>query len=86
MNKTILEIINQDFKHSEKVFVIHELSTITLQHVMAESEINLNNTRLAILKLAKVNIQDVSEFTKAAKIDFRDVIMWSMQESKNDNE
>jgi hypothetical protein len=86
MNSNILEIINQDFKQSERAFVIDELSTITVNHVMAESEINLNNTRLAILKLAKGNIQDVSEFTKAAKIDFRDVIMWSMQESKNDNE
>ena len=80
MDKIILDNINKDFKADEIELVIQELSSITLDHVMAQSEHNLKNTRLAILKLSKGNLKDVIEFTKNAKIDFRDVIMWSMQE------
>lgn len=80
MNEKILKIINQEFERTEKEFVINELSSITLKHVMAESEYNLNNTRFAIIKLAKGNSNEVSKLTKAAKIDFRDVILWASQE------
>lgn len=80
MDKILTDIILNDFKPKDVDLVINELSSITLKHVMAESEYNLLNTRFAILKLAKGNIEQVKEFTKCAKIDFRDVIMWSMQE------
>lgn len=80
MNKNIIDIIHKDFKADEVESVISELSSISLKHVMAESEFNLLNTRLAILKLAKGNFKQLVEFTKCAKIDFRDVIMWSMEE------
>ena len=80
MDKIIIEIINKDFNSDEVEFVIQELSSITLKQVMGESEFNLLNTRLAILKLAKGKVAKVVEFTKCAKIDFRDVIMWSMEE------
>ncbi|SHJ20641.1 hypothetical protein [Flavobacterium haoranii] len=60
--------------------VIDELSSITLKDVMAESEYNLLNTRMAILKIAKGNVEEVKEFTKCAKLDFRDLIIWSMQD------
>lgn len=80
MEKIIMDTIQKDFKFDEVEIVIEELSSITLKDVMAESEYNLLNTRMAVLKLAKGNVDDVKEFTKCAKIDFRDVIMWSMQE------
>lgn len=80
MDKILTDIILNDFKPKDVDLVINELSSITLKHVMAESKYNLLNTRFAILKLAKGNIEQVKEFTKCAKIDFRDVIMWSMQE------
>ena len=80
MDKILTDIIYKDFKPEEVDFVINELSSITLKDVMAESEYNLLNTRFAILKLAKGNLEQVKEFTKCAKIDFRDVIMWSMQD------
>jgi len=80
MNKKIIENITSNFSEEERELVISELSSIKLSHVMANSEHNLNDTRFAILKLAKGNLNDVIEFTKFAKIDFRDVIMWSMQE------
>lgn len=85
MNKKILENINIDFNVEQKELVIAELSSIKLSHVMANSESNLNNTRFAILKLAKGDLNKVTELTKAAKIDFRDVIMWAMQEKTNKN-
>lgn len=80
MDKILTDIILNDFKPKDVDLVINELSSITLKHVMAESEYNLLNTRFAILKLAKGNIEQVKEFTKCAKIDFRDVIMWSIQD------
>lgn len=45
MEKIIIEIIQKDFISEEVEFVIQELSTITLHHVMAESEFNLLSTR-----------------------------------------
>lgn len=81
MDKILTEIIYKDFKPNEVKSVIDELSSITLKDVIAESEYNLLNTRFAILKLAKGNVAQVIEFTKCAKIDFRDVIMWSIQDN-----
>ncbi len=80
MDKDIMDIIHRDFKPEEVLIIINELSSITLNHVMAASEYNLKNTRVSILKLAKGNINKVIELTKSAKIDFRDVIMWATQE------
>lgn len=80
MNKELLEKISQEFKEEQIELVKEELSSIKLSHVMAESEYNLNNTRFSILKLAKGDLNEVIDLTKAAKIDFRDVIMWAMQE------
>ncbi len=80
MEKNVIDIINRDFKSEEVMLVINELSSITLNHVMAASEYNLKNTRISILKLAKGDVNEVIELTKSAKIDFRDVIMWATQE------
>ncbi|MBW1294770.1 hypothetical protein [Aquimarina litoralis] len=79
MDKAILDIIHRDFNVEETELVISELSSIGLHHVMAESEYNLKNTRLSVLKLAKGDLKEVIELTKSAKIDFRDVIMWATQ-------
>ncbi len=48
---------------------------------MAESEENLSNTRLAILQLAKGNLEKVVDLTAQAKVDFRDIIYWLSQDS-----
>ncbi len=80
MDQIIIDIIDRDFDLAEKELVINELLSIDLSHVMAAPEYNLKNTRLAILKLAKGELSEVIELTKRAKIDFRDVIMWAMQE------
>ncbi len=80
MNKKIIENINIDFSEEERELVISELSSLKRSNAMASSEYNLYHTRFSILKLAKWDINKVIEFTKFAKIDFRDVIMWAMQD------
>ncbi len=56
MDKEILDIIDNYFKIEQRNAVIKELPSITLNHVMAESEYNLRNTRMSILYLAKGKI------------------------------
>lgn len=80
MNEEIVNLIKSEFSDKEANAAIDEMSTITLQHVMAESEFNLNNTLLAILKLSKGNLMELKRLVKFAKEDFRDVIYWSTLE------
>ena len=81
MQKKIINIINRDFPEDKKEIVIEYLSTIKLSHVMGESEINLENTLLSILFLAKGDVNGVAELTACAKKDFRDVIYWATLEA-----
>ena len=85
MNENILKVIEQEFEDSQIELVINELKSITLKHVMAESEYNLNNTRMSVLYLAKGNLKEIINLTKSAKSDFRDVIMWATQEKLKEN-
>lgn len=82
MEKRIIEIIEHDFDKQYREKVITHLASITLQDVMAESEQNLLNTRLAVLKLAKGSIDDLDYYIKSAKNDFRDVIYWATQQEE----
>lgn len=84
MNKEIIDIINNEFAPELRESVTNELLSIEPKHVMAGSEHNLNSTRMSILYLAKGNMEDVIEFTKCAKIDFRDVIYWASLEKKKE--
>jgi hypothetical protein len=79
MNQEIINIINIKFNESERELVIEELSTLQLSDVMADSQINLDNTLKAILKLSSGEIEKVISYTKCAKTDFRDVIMWASE-------
>lgn len=81
MTKRVLVYIQQSFNEEERELVMQELTSIGLSHVMANSEANLEATQLAILKLANTDVEEVRRLTKAAKEDFRDVIMWA---SKNE--
>ena len=74
-----MEIINNNFNEQEREIAVSQLASITLRHVMAESEQNLLNTRLSILKLAKGNLEDLVYYVEAAKKDFRDVVYWASQ-------
>ena len=83
MNKEILDIIDKDFELECREAVMKQLLSIELRHVMAKSAYNLNNTRMSILYLAKGNLKEVMSLTESAKSDFRDVIMWAIQEKEN---
>lgn len=85
MNEKILKTIEEEFEKSQIELVKNELKSITLKHVMAESEYNLNNTRMSVLFLAKGNLKEVINLTESAKTDFRDVIMWATQEKQKKN-
>ena len=80
MDKELLQTIECDFIEIERPLVLKELFSIGLHHVMAASEYNLRNTRFAVLKLAKGDLNVVTSMTQSAKTDFRDVIMWAGQE------
>jgi len=77
LNKSVVDIIHRDFSPEHHARVIAELSSVTVTHVMAQSEQNLEATRLAILKLANGDMTKVTEYTQRAKNDFRDVIWWA---------
>lgn len=80
LSTTIRDIIHHDFRAEQRERVIQELSSITLEHVMAASDYNLENTRLSILTLAKGDVDQLIRLTHLAKIDFRDVILWATRD------
>lgn len=81
MDQEIIYIVNKSFKEADRALVISELSTLKLSHVW-ESQHNLNATLKAILKLSVKGVEDVSYYTKCARVDFRDVIMWASEGNK----
>ena len=81
MNNNIVAIIENKFKQEEIQSVLKQITSIQPYHVMADSEFNLNNTRMAILKLADGDLKKIKELTKVAKIHFRDVILWASEKN-----
>jgi hypothetical protein len=77
LNQQIQSLVKAQFSESEKDEALRELQSITLSHVMANSQFNLDNTWLAVLQLSKGDLPKLREMVAAAKADFRDVIYWS---------
>ena len=77
MNSEVIKLVNLQFSQQEAPQVLSELQKISLSDVMARSEKNLLNTHLAILKLAKGDLHQVSHYVCCARKDFRDVIFWA---------
>ena len=82
MNKEHLNIIKSEFPESDYELIISEMESITLDHVMAKSQMNLDNTWSAILQLSKGDISKLGDFVDVAKIDFREVIYWATLEKE----
>lgn len=80
MKSAIVTIINNQFSDKARELVTKELETISFEHVMAQSDENLENTHAAILKLAKGDVKEVVRLVECAKSDFRDVIYWASME------
>lgn len=73
----VRERVAAEFAADERDVVLAELGSITLDHVMARSPRNLFNTRLAVLTLAAGDLDALAEAVAAARLDFRDVILWA---------
>jgi len=82
MNEETLKKVNNDFSEEKREEVLKLLNSISLKHVMAESEYNLNSTINSALKLANGNLIDLIKYIECAKQDFRDVIYWATLEDK----
>jgi len=85
MDESIKLRIRHDFSESDYDLVLSELESITLEHVMAESQTNLDNTWNSILQLSKGDLSELGHMVEAAKADFRDVIYWAGQENEQNN-
>jgi len=81
MNNSHKEKIRADFSDAEYDLVVSALKTIGLNHVMANSQENLDNTWSAILYLSKGDLNELNILVEAAKQDFRDVIYWAVLEN-----
>jgi len=82
MNKEIKNRVFNEFSEEDREAAFAELVTITLQHVMANSQANLDSTWISILKLSNGNLDKLIMLVKAAKEDFRDVIYWATLEEE----
>lgn len=82
MHPAISDKIQKDYPTKQQEEVLSLLLSISLHHVMAESEINLLNTRLAVLHIALGKIDDLERYVNAAKTDFIDVILWALESSE----
>ena len=79
MNQKITNQIELDFNKDEQKTVKREL--LSIQEIYVDiSSYNFENTCLAILKLAEGELTKVKYYVSAAKKDFRDVIMWAMED------
>ena len=84
MTREIDKLIREHFPEGDHPEVLSELARLSAEEVMAGSEFNLNNARCAAIYLSGGNIEDLRRYIDAAKVDFRDVIMWAMQQAQED--
>ena len=82
LNDVFKKQISLDFDPGEQEEATQALLSITLQHVMAESQSNLDDAIAAILALSKGDLAELKTLVEAAKIDFRDVIYWNYLEKQ----
>ncbi len=76
IRKDLERLISDNYLSHKQVEVRQLLSGLTLEHVMTQSEWKLLSAQIAILTLAKGNIEKISRFVTVAQKDFRNVIYW----------
>lgn len=81
MDNEITALLSKQFTGQDYSAALALLSSLTLHHVMAQSEENLRNTKLAVLHLSKGDLNSIQRYVEAAKKDFRDVIYWATLEN-----
>ena len=82
LNDSHLQKILSDFPKDDYDLVVSVLKSIKLEHVMANSQTNLDNTWSAILQLSKGDLNELGNLVDAAIEDFRDVIYWATLENE----
>ncbi|HFD32692.1 MAG TPA: hypothetical protein ENJ28_08325 [Gammaproteobacteria bacterium] len=58
MNKAFIEKLKSDYPGTDYELAISEMESITLKHVMANSQTNLDNVLSAILQLSKGDLNE----------------------------
>ena len=81
MKDEILQRVEADFPASDRSDALAELQRLSLQDVMANSQVNLDNTLMAALQLSEGDLSRLRSLIDAAKIDFRDVIYWATRKA-----
>lgn len=82
LDKSIAMRIAEDYPKQDQWLVHKQLASITLDHVTARSQLNLDNTKLAVLKLARGDLDELIYLVECAKVDFRDVLLWASKQDK----
>ena len=77
VDSQVIKLVNQQFPEREASRVLSELDKLSQDHALSLQPINLRNTHLAILKLAKGDFNQVCNYVGSAQKDFRDVIFWA---------
>ena len=77
MDADVRALLVATFSENEWPHAAALVEEIEHRHVMAESDYNLKNARMSCLKLADGDLKELEHMIAAAKIDFRDVIMWA---------
>ena len=80
MDKQVIKLVNRQFSERDASQVLNELRRISLDDGIGGSEDNLRNTHMAILKLAKGDLDQVCNYVESARKDFRDVIYWASED------
>jgi hypothetical protein len=75
--------IANGFSETEQIVAIEALKSLTLAHVMANSQANLDNAHRAIIELSNGDLGELQHLVEVAKRDFRDVIYWASQHHEN---
>ena len=80
MDKQVIKLVNRQFSERDASQVLNELRRISLDDGIGGSGDNLRNTHMAILKLAKGDLDQVCNYVESARKDFRDVIYWASED------
>lgn len=71
--------VDKSFDADDRELAFRKLKSITLRHVMANSQTNLDLTWAAILQLCERDINKLDQLVNIAKLDFRDIIYMASQ-------
>jgi len=77
MDNKLKSMILNDFGEADYDLVLSELESITLRHVMANSESQLETARFLILEESKGDLARLASMVALAKIDIRDILIYA---------